>query len=202
MRYKLPHAARGQTIGLLGGSFDPAHEGHAHISHEALKRFNLDQIWWLVSPQNPLKKRRASPLLERVRRAQDVSGHPKIKVTTLETTLSTYKTIDSLEAIKAKYRQANFIWLMGADNLKQFDQWYEWRKIAEVFPIGILARPEDRLCAKTSKSAKVFASSRIAAQKASVLKDQKAPAWCFLNISMKHISSTQIREASAKAPRK
>jgi nicotinate-nucleotide adenylyltransferase len=130
------------VIGLLGGSFDPAHEGHAHLSHEAMKRMGLDQVWWLVTPGNPLKARQPAPMAERLARAKAVlKGHPRIKVTALELALGTQRTADTLDRLRAIYPGVKFVWLMGADNLVQFHRWGSWRDILRTVPVGVLARP-------------------------------------------------------------
>ena len=117
------------VIGLLGGSFDPAHEGHVHITREALKRMGLDQVWWLVSPGNPLKARQPAPLADRMVRAKAVMQHPRVKITALEEALGTRATFDTITRLKALYPGVTFVWLMGADNLVQFHKWGRWRDI-------------------------------------------------------------------------
>lgn len=136
-----PIAFAGQRIGLLGGSFDPAHDGHAHITETALRRFCLDRIWWLVSPGNPLKPHGPAPLVQRIEMARRVMGHPSVEITDLEARLHTRLTADTIAALQARYRGVRFVWLMGSDNLAQFDQWNRWKEIAARVPIGVLARP-------------------------------------------------------------
>ena len=127
----------GQTIGLLGGSFDPPHLGHVHITCEALKQFNLDAVWWLVSPGNPLKKCAPAPLADRVRSARALVSHPNVFVTDIEARLVTRYTAQTLVALKSKYPKIRFVWLMGADNLAQLHCWQTWRTIMETVPIGV-----------------------------------------------------------------
>ena len=117
MRQGFPIATRGMTVGLLGGSFDPAHEGHVHITHEALRRFGLDRIWWLVSPGNPLKPRPPAPLPQRLVHARRLMRHPRVLVTDLEARLNTRATADTLRALQRIYPGVRFVWIMGADNL-------------------------------------------------------------------------------------
>ena len=145
MRYDLPFAARDQVIGLLGGSFDPAHAGHAHITREALKRFGLDAVWWLVSPGNPLKTHGPAPMAERLARARTVMHHPRVTVTDIEARLGTRYTAQTLRHIQRLYPAQRFVWLMGADNLAQFHLWQDWRGIMHRVPLGILARPGQRI---------------------------------------------------------
>ena len=138
----LPSARpRALRVGLLGGSFNPAHEGHRYVSTEALKRLALDQVWWLVSPQNPLKARAGmAPLTSRVARARLVAAHPRVKVLPLESRLNTRYTVDTLRRVTA-WRDHAFVWLIGADNLAGFHQGREWRRIAAMVPIAVVSRP-------------------------------------------------------------
>ncbi len=193
MRYELPYAGSGQRIGLLGGSFDPAHGGHAHITREALKRFDLDQVWWLVSPGNPLKKDGPAPLERRMHQAKLVMDHPNVVITDIETHLGTTFTADTLAALVANYPRVRFTWLMGADNLHQFHKWDRWRQIQKLMPVGILARPGDRIDARTSVAARIFWGSRV--KSSHVLSRAQAPAWCFINVPMRDDSSSAIRAA-------
>lgn len=131
-----------RAVGLLGGSFNPAHGGHRRMSLEALHRLRLDEIWWLVSPQNPLKPAAGmAPLDTRLRHARRVARHPRIRPTAIEQQLGTTRTADTLEALKKRFPHVRFLWLMGADNLGQFHRWYKWRHIARLVPIVVLARP-------------------------------------------------------------
>ena len=141
MRYQLPYARAGQVIGLLGGSFDPAHRGHAHITREALKRFGLDRVWWLVSPGNPLKENGPAPMDARVERARKVMQHPHVQVTDIESYTGTRYTAETLQALQKLYPGVKFIWLMGADNLADFHRWDRWEWIMQNVPIGVIARP-------------------------------------------------------------
>lgn len=195
MRYDIPYAAPGQVIGLLGGSFDPAHAGHAHITREALKRFGLDQVWWLVSPGNPLKTRGPAPMLERIAYASEVMKHPKVQVTGIEERLKTRYTAQTLRALQQLYPKQRFVWLMGADNLAQFHLWQDWRDIAHRVPLGILARPGQRISARLSRAASLYAPYRIAGRNSQQLAQASAPAWCFVNVPMTDVSSSAIRAA-------
>ncbi|AXI48093.1 nicotinic acid mononucleotide adenylyltransferase [Sulfitobacter sp. SK012] len=195
MRHHFPFAHPGQVIGLLGGSFDPAHAGHAHITREALKRFGLDKVWWLVSPGNPLKKLGPAPLPARLARAREVMRHPRVTVTDIETHLGTRYTAQTLAALQRRYPQVKFVWLMGADNLAQFHLWQDWRQIAETVPIGVLARPGQRISARMSRAASLYAPYRIPGRFSQLLARADAPAWCFVNVPMVDISSSAIRAA-------
>ena len=183
----------GQTIGLLGGSFDPPHLGHVHITCEALKQFNLDAVWWLVSPGNPLKKCAPAPLADRVRSARALVSHPNVFVTDIEARLGTRYTAQTLAALKSKYPKIRFVWLMGADNLAQLNCWQTWQTIMETVPIGVLARPGNRISARTSKAALTYRHARIRASNRHLMARMAAPAWCYVNIPLTAASSSAIR---------
>ncbi|MGZ9811082.1 nicotinate-nucleotide adenylyltransferase [Pseudoroseicyclus sp. H15] len=188
-----PKARRGEVIGLLGGSFDPAHEGHANITRQALLRFGLDRVWWLVSPGNPLKARGPAPMAERIAAAQEVIQHPRVTVTDVEARLGTRYTAETLRGLRRRYPQVRFVWLMGADNLAQFHRWQDWREIMESVPVGVLARPGQRISARLSVAARTYRAARIPAAEAGRLGRAEAPAWCFVNLPMNAASSTAIR---------
>jgi len=189
-----PTARTGQVIGLLGGSFDPAHDGHAHITREALKRFGLDAVWWLVSPGNPLKERGPAPLKVRMARARAVMQHPRVCVTDIEARLGTRYTAQTLQALAHRYCGVRFVWLMGADNLAQLHLWQDWRAIVEQVPIGVVARPGDRISARMSPAARLYRRYRISGRAAQLLGRAQAPAWSFVNVPMRPHSSTAIRD--------
>ncbi|WP_093037504.1 nicotinate-nucleotide adenylyltransferase [Roseovarius azorensis] len=193
MRHALPHARPGQVIGLLGGSFDPPHEGHLHISREALKRFALDRLWWLVSPGNPLKRQGPAPLVARMAAARAMVDHPRMAATDFEARAGTRYTAETLAALMAAYPGVRFVWLMGADNLAQFHHWQDWRSIIETVPVGVLARPGQRISARMSPAARIYGHARIAGRDARALGRADAPAWCFVNVPMMDISSTHLR---------
>ena len=130
------------NIGLLGGSFNPAHAGHRHISVEALRRLGLDQVWWLVSPQNPLKEADGmAPLDARLESANAMARHPRIHPTAIESQLGTRFAVDTVAALQRRYPQHRFIWIMGADNLLQFHRWKAWRNLSRRVPIAVVSRP-------------------------------------------------------------
>ena len=193
LRSDLPLALPGQTIGLFGGSFDPPHAGHLHVSREALKRFGLDRVWWLVSPGNPLKANGPASLDRRVTAARAMVDHPRITVTDVEARIGTRYTAQTLARLRALYPGVRFVWLMGADNLAQFHRWQDWDWILRNVPVGVLARPGLRISARTSVAAQVFARHRLPAAEARLLARRAAPAWCFLNLPMVDLSSTAIR---------
>lgn len=180
-------------IGLLGGSFDPAHDGHAHITREALKRFGLDEVWWLVSPGNPLKARGPAPMKDRIARAEAVMRHPRVQITDLEARLGTRYTYATLRQLQARYPGVQFVWLMGADNLADFHKWDNWREIMAAIPIGVMARPGQRISARLSPAAQVFRRYKLKAREAMRIRWMSAPAWVFVNVPMSDQSSTSIR---------
>lgn len=193
LRFELPYAASGQVIGLLGGSFDPAHAGHVHITREALKRFGLDRVWWLVSPGNPLKKYGPAPMAARIEQARKVIDHPRVTVTGIEAQLGTRYTAETVQALQNLYPKQRFVWLMGADNLAQFHLWQNWQSIAQSVPLGILARPGQRISARMSRTATLYAPYRIAGRNSHLLGRADAPALCFVNVPMMDVSSSAIR---------
>lgn len=193
MRQGFPPAKPGMCIGLLGGSFDPAHEGHAHITKEALKRFGLDEVWWLVSPGNPLKTRGPAPLDQRLQRARQVMQHPRVQITDLEARLGTRYTFATLAKIISQYPGVQFIWLMGADNLATFHKWENWRGIMNLVPVGVVARPGQRISARLSPAARHFRRYKLRSREAMRIAWTAPPAWVFVNVPMNDLSSTSIR---------
>ncbi len=194
MRYQLPKTRPGQVVGLLGGSFDPPHAGHVHLTREALKRFGLDRVCWLVSPGNPLKSHGPAPLAKRMAAAQAIMNHPQVSVSDFEARVGTRYTAQTLAALQATHPGVHFVWLMGADNLAQLDQWQDWRWIMDTVPLGVLARPGQRISARMSKAARIYAHARLPGRMSQLLARAEAPAWCFINMPMRTISSTQLRQ--------
>ncbi len=187
-----------RRVGLLGGSFNPAHAGHRHISLQALDRLGLDEVWWLVSPQNPLKPVAGmAPLAERVEGARWVSDHPNIRVTDIETRLGTRYTADTLAALVRRFSQTRFVWLMGADNLQQIAKWDRWTSIFESVPVAVFDRSPYSYKAQASKAARRFAWARRSGRKAFGLAHCPAPAWVFLHTRRHPASATAIRRRRA-----
>jgi len=188
-----PLATHGQQIGLLGGSFDPAHEGHVHITRWALKTFGLDAVWWLVSPGNPLKAKPPAAMARRLAHARALVAHPRVEVTDIEVGLGTRYTADTLRKMRARYPGVTFVWLMGADNLAQFHRWEEWRWIFDNVPVGVLARPGEQLSAGLSPAARAYSEARLSPRRARALPGRAAPAWTLLTGPMVDLSSSEIR---------
>ncbi len=193
-----PIAPDNACIGLLGGSFNPAHEGHAHISRIALKRLGLNRVWWLLSPGNPLKRNAPAPLERRMDAANAVlNGHPRIFPTGIERNLGTVYTIDTIHALQRRYPRVRFVWLMGADNLVQFDRWHRWADIMQSVPVAVMARPGEQVRAGLSVAARRFAQARLPARDAATLPYRDAPCWTMLTHPTSPLSSTAIREGGA-----
>lgn len=183
-----------RRIGLLGGSFNPAHEGHRYISLLALKRLRLHEVWWMVSPQNPLKPRFGmAPFSERMDSAARVAAHPRIRVTAVERSLRTVYTADTLRALLPRFPNCRFVWLMGADNLGQIWEWKNWEQIFCLLPIAIFARPSYSFEVLSGKAAKRFASRRVWESRARKLVDMQPPAWVFFHTRPHQGSATRIR---------
>jgi len=181
-------------IGLLGGSFNPAHEGHLHIARVALQRLNLDQVWWLVSPQNPLKSESGmAPLEKRLARAREVADDPRIAVTAIEEELGTRYTADTLAKLVRSFPRTDFVWLMGADNLSQIARWDRWQQIFHGVAIAVFNRPTYCFRALAGLAARRFARRRLAASAAGQLACKTPPAWVFLFTRLNPISASAIR---------
>ncbi|SDW71976.1 nicotinate-nucleotide adenylyltransferase [Celeribacter indicus] len=193
MRHHLPYARAGQVVGLLGGSFDPSHEGHVHITEIALKRFALDRVWWLVSPGNPLKAEGPAPMARRLDHARRLMVHPRVEVTDLEARIGTRYTAATLSAIRDLYPGVTFVWLMGADNLAQFHLWQGWRGIMMTTPVGVIARPGPRGAAIHSVAARTFSAARLPGRASRLLGRLDPPCWCYIDVPMSDASSTAIR---------
>jgi ribosome silencing factor RsfS/YbeB/iojap/nicotinate (nicotinamide) nucleotide adenylyltransferase len=184
----------GCRIGLLGGSFNPAHEGHRHISLEMIKRLGLDAVWWLVSPQNPLKAADGmAPLVRRLACARDVARHPRIVVTALESALGTRFTAETLARLRARFPATRFVWIMGADNLTQIPRWQHWTRIFAAMPVAVHDRPSYSLKSLEGLAARRYASSRIDREGASGLISARPPAWTFVLAKRHPVSATALR---------
>ncbi len=188
-----PTALPGQRIGLLGGSFDPPHEGHLHITLWALRNLALDRVWWLVSPGNPLKLTGPAEIDRRVAACRRLVRHPRVVVTDYERHLASPYTADTLRQLARRYPGVRFVWLMGADNLRTFHRWENWKWMLEHVPVGVLARPGEQLRAGLSPAARLFAPWRLPQSAAPSLGLRRPPAWVLLTGPMSAASSTAIR---------
>lgn len=195
LRAKLPPSADGMAIGLLGGSFNPAHAAHVQISETAIRRLGLSRVWWIVTPGNPLKAGAPSPLDERLAHARKLVGHRPITVTGFERHLRAPYTISTLTYLRQRRPGVRFVWVMGADCLAEFHRWRQWRQIMELMPVAVVDRPGWRMKALSSIAATAFASSRVPEDEAAALASMSAPAWTFLTAPLSDLSSTAIRAA-------
>ncbi|WP_255714697.1 nicotinate-nucleotide adenylyltransferase [Pelagibacterium xiamenense] len=196
---ELPPSAPGMTIGLFGGSFNPAHDGHRLVSRESMKRLGLDALWWLVTPGNPLKDHtELAPLETRVRAARALVDHPRVSITGFEAEHGFRYTYDTLKFLTTTMRDRKFVWIMGADSLSNFHRWDRWEEIFELLPIAVYVRPGSTRRAPFSRAAIRYRSARIDETDARLLPHLKAPAWVFLNGLMSSLSSTEIRQNGAR----
>ncbi len=184
---------RRRRIGLLGGSFNPAHDGHVHISREAMKRLGLDEVWWLVSPQNPLKPRRGmAQLSERLATARAKATPEHILAGDLESRLGTTRTAKVVRALAQRYPRISFVWLMGADNLEQFPRWWHWTQIFRTVRVAVLDRSPYAYPALAGAAATRFRARRTKATRAIFNSD--VPRWSYLAIRRHGASGTAIRQ--------
>lgn len=184
----------GLRIGLLGGSFNPAHDGHFDITRQALMRLDLHQVWWLVAPQNPLKEpAESAPYENRLAAARTVARHPRIVVSDLEQRWCSYYTIDTVRILRERFAGHSFVWIMGADNFATLQFWRDWTGIVEQIPIAVINRPGHFLRAAGSKAAQRYAAARLPAGGAAALALAPAPAWCLIDIPLNPQSSTALR---------
>lgn len=193
----------GMRVGLYGGSFNPAHEGHAHVAETARRQLGLDRVIWLVSPQNPLKSNHeTAPLAERMAGARRMARGPGMIVSDAETRLGSQYTIDLIRALKARFPGVKFVWIMGADSLAGFHRWRGWTQIMAEVPVAVISRPWISLKSRSSPAARRFAGARIPARQARLLADAQPPGWVFLTAPLSFQSSTLLREELRKNRRK
>ncbi|MBS0534830.1 MAG: nicotinate-nucleotide adenylyltransferase [Proteobacteria bacterium] len=200
----IPPHAPGMRIGLFGGSFDPPHRAHLDACLLAMKRLKLDRVWWLVTPGNPLKNTsHLAPLGERMVAARELANHPRIDVTGLEAVINTRYTFDTIEWLRARCPGVQFVWIMGADNLRHFHRWQKWRAIADLIPIVVVDRPGPSLYASNSTAAQALWRFRIPEEAATSLPTRRPPVWTYLHGLKSVLSSTALRalrEKSKAAP--
>lgn len=186
-------------VGLFGGSFNPAHEGHAHVAETARRRLKLDRVIWLVSPQNPLKPtHETAELAERVEGARRLARGPNMIVSDAETKLGSQYTIDTLRVLKAMHPGVHFVWVMGADSLAGFHRWRGWTQIMREVPVAVISRPWVSLKSRVSPAARRFARFRRASAHAQSLPGAQPPAWTFLRAPLNFTSSTALRERARR----
>lgn len=194
------HLEAGMTVGLYGGSFHPAHEGHGHVAETALKRLGLDRVIWLVSPQNPLKGAGAEDNLgERCESARARANGPRMIVSDAEARLAgrgPRYTVDTVRWFKARFPRVHFVWIMGADNLAQFHRWKGWTALMREIPIAVVSRPGVPLGGRFAPAARRFAGSRLPSTAAKRLALAKPPAWIYLTAPFESLSSTALRNSA------
>ena len=190
-------------VGLYGGSFNPAHEGHAHVAETARRRLKLDRVIWLVSPQNPLKSNHETAgLAQRMAGAAALAKGPGMIVSDVETRLGSAYTIDTVRALKQRFPGVKFVWIMGADSLASFHRWRGWTQIMREVPVAVVSRPWISLKSRFSPAALRFARFRRPPTQAMRLADMKPPAWVFLFGRFNFQSSTALRARQARASRR
>ena len=193
------HLEPGMRVGLYGGSFNPAHDGHAHVAETARKRLGLDRVIWLVSPQNPLKSSRdTAPLAERMAGVRRQARDRGMVVSDVESRMGSQYTIDTVRALKARFPGVKFVWIMGADSLATFHRWRGWTQIMRELPVAVISRPWASLRSRFSPTARRFAFARRPAAQAALLPDEAAPAWVYLHGPLNFASSTALREGRRK----
>ncbi len=181
-------------VGLLGGSFNPAHAGHIHISNQALIRLQLDEVWWLVSPQNPLKSKSGmASYSDRISYARSIIPNSRINVSDLEKIIGTRYTSDTIEKLKHIYPKIQFIWIMGADLMPEVSDWKNWSKIFQSVPVAVFDRWPYASKLLASKTAKKFENYRFNCRSASLLANSNPPAWIYLFCPLNSVSAKSIR---------
>lgn len=196
---KMPVAGEGARIGLFGGSFNPPHEGHLNVCDLAFKRLELDQIWWMVTPGNPLKDAsELTPLAERIKLCREIVQDPRIRITAFEAMHRLRYTADTVNLVRQRRPRQHFVWLMGADNLAGFHKWQDWKKIAFTLPIAVIDRPGSTLAYRSAQASLALSRYRVDEADASLLATMKPPAWTFIHGPRNRLSSTYLREQSKR----
>jgi nicotinate-nucleotide adenylyltransferase len=199
---EMPPVRPGMAVGLFGGSFNPPHEGHALIAKAAIDRLGLDRLWWMVTPGNPLKEGAGRlPLAERLRLSEEIAADPRIDVTAFEARYELRYTADTLALVKKLNPGVDFVWIMGADSLRDLDRWHRWQEIFATVPVAVMDRPGATRTSLGSVAAATFAAARIEEKDAGRLARMAPPAWVFLHGPRSKLSSTAIRNAAARGRR-
>lgn len=186
-------------VGLLGGSFNPAHDGHRFVAQTALKRLGLDEVWLMVSPQNPLKPESGmAPFTARLAAARRIASGPHLRASAIETALGTRFTADTLAALARRFPRTRFVWLMGADNLRQVADWDRWTRIFHTLPVAVFARPGYHKSV-VGVASRRFASARLKMTRAKALVRSRLPVWVFFHTQLNPQSGTAIRSRLGNA---
>lgn len=203
IKVRPPLTLPGQRVGVMGGTFNPPHAGHALISRTALRRLGLDQLWWVVTPGNPLKHNNGLPLAaERIALCQRLACDKRMRLTAFEEALDTPFTAATLAFLRKRHPEVRFVWIMGADNLATFHRWQHWRSIARTMPIAVVDRPGWRLKALASPAAQWMRRSYVPESRSRGLASLPAPAWTFLTGPLSRLSSTELRRAAREIERR
>lgn len=200
-RIRTAGSVGGLSIGLFGGSFNPAHAGHRDVGLAALRHLGLDQVWWLVSPQNPLKSaEQMAPQAKRLASAEAmIAGHPRLLATDLESSLGTVYTAETVRVLLRRFPRLRFVWLMGADNLAGIHRWRHWQHIFHDVPVAVFDRPTYSLAALGAPAAHRFAAKRLTGLARRRLKSARTPAWAFVTMKLNPASATAIRAGRTPA---
>ncbi|WP_078719557.1 MULTISPECIES: nicotinate-nucleotide adenylyltransferase [unclassified Bartonella] len=190
----MPHVEKSNVIGLFGGSFNPPHAGHILVAKTAILRLRLNQLWWMVTPRNPLKNCVQLPSLHRrMELSLELLNHPKIRVTGFERAIGSKISIDTISHIFTRHKGVYFVWIMGADNLATFHYWHRWHDIMSMLPVAIVNRPSVRMSALSSPMARTYRYFRVGERASTILPFMKPPAWIYLHGPLSFQSSTKIR---------
>ncbi|MGJ8564214.1 MAG: nicotinate (nicotinamide) nucleotide adenylyltransferase [Alphaproteobacteria bacterium] len=188
------------SVGLFGGSFNPAHAGHMHVAMTGLNTLGLNQVWWMVSPQNPLKPKQ--PSYESRTETVTKLGLPyQMRISGMEHEFGTHYTVDTLKAAKKRWPQTRFVFLMGADNFLQLPKWKGWQEIMSLVPMAIISRRGEEHTASRARlglAASLYRNARIPENQAHTLHSRSAPAWTYLTPPLNALSSSAIRASLSK----
>lgn len=195
-RWRLPPLADGARIGLYGGSFNPPHAAHRLVALQALKRLGLDQVWWLVTPGNPLKSRDGLPdVAERLALTRSMARHPRFHVTGFEADIGARYSQQTIAYLQKRFPRVHFVWIIGGDSLTSLHRWRNWRQLMRHVPVAVIDRPGDTLGATAAPAARLFATARVPEAQARSLALRRAPAWTLLHGPRSTLSSTALRQA-------
>ena len=193
---RMPHVEPGMAVGLFGGSFNPPHEGHVLVADTALRKLRLDQLWWIITPGNPLKDNsNLTDLATRIGWSRDLVTDPRVKFTAFEAAHDLRYTAETLQFVTERNRGVDFVWVMGADNLAGFHRWQDWRYIANTMPIAVIDRPGSTLSYLSSIMARTFDHARVDEAQSGALARRRPPAWTFIHGPRSPLSSTALRNS-------
>ncbi|MBX4335413.1 nicotinate-nucleotide adenylyltransferase [Bartonella raoultii] len=190
----MPHVEKSNIVGLFGGSFNPPHAGHLLVAKTAIRRLHLDQLWWMVTPGNPLKDcSQLRSLEKRMRLSFELIDHPKIRITGFEQVIGSKISVNTISHILTHYRGVHFVWIMGADSFATMHYWYRWHDIVSMIPIAIIDRPLAHMSAFSSPMAHIYRRFRVDERDSIRLPFMKPPAWIYLHGPLSFQSSTNLR---------